>query len=62
MYPRKVKDVCSQEPRRLPSLQYTTLVLSGCSRNPTWAILSPIARRAYCAWRRLTQCTTPSSA
>jgi hypothetical protein len=34
----------------LPSLQYTTLVLSGCSRNPTWAILSPIARRSCERW------------
>jgi hypothetical protein len=30
--------VCSCEPRRLLSLQYTILVLAGCSRSPTSSI------------------------
>ena len=33
------------EPRLLPSLQYTILVLSGCSCSPTCPIRSPIAAR-----------------
>ena len=54
--------MCSYEPRRLPSLQYTIRVLSGCSRSPTSAILSAIAASTCRAWRSLTQCTTASSA
>jgi len=32
MYPRNVNEVCSCEPRRLPSLQYTILVLACAAR------------------------------
>jgi hypothetical protein len=62
VYPRKVNSVCSQSSRRLPSLQYTILVLAGCSRSPTSAILFAIAVTSILAWRLLTQCTTASSA
>ena len=37
-YPRNVNDVCSCEPRRLASLQYTIRVLSGCNASPVWRI------------------------
>ena len=44
VYPRNVNDVFSQSPsRRFLSLQYTILVLSGCSRSPTSAIRSSSA-------------------
>ena len=60
--PKNVNDVCSCEPRRLPSLQYTIRVLAGCSRNPTCSIRFPIAASTLRAWRSVTQCTTASSA
>src|ERR687897_804941 len=34
VYPRNVNVVCSYEPRRRESLQYTIFVLSGCRRSP----------------------------
>jgi hypothetical protein len=36
--PKNVNEVCSCEPRRVPSLQDTIRVLAGCSRNPTCSI------------------------
>lgn len=60
--PRNVNATCSYEPRRERSLQYTILVLSGCSRSPTSSILFPSAARTSWAWCSVTQCTTPSSA
>ena len=33
--PRNVNAVCSWAPVRLPSLQYTIFVLSGCNSSPT---------------------------
>ncbi len=60
--PRNVSDVCSAEPRRLLSLQYTILVLSWCSSSPTSAILSCGAARTLRAWYSLTQWITASSA
>lgn len=59
--PRKVNDVCSKSARRLPSLQYTIRVLSGCRRSPTSASLSAIAVASVRAWRSLTRWTTASS-
>src|SRR4029450_7567730 len=62
VYPRNVKDVVAYASRRLSSLQYTILVLSGCSRSPTCSILSVITRRTSAASRLLSQVTTASSA
>src|ERR1035437_493843 len=60
--PRNVNDVCSYEPRRLASLQYTILVLSGCNSSPTSAIRSCSAARTLRAWYSPTQWITASSA
>ena len=53
--------MCSYEPRRLPSLQYTILVLSGCSSSPTSR--HPLRERGQhlVGLASLTQCTTASS-
>src|SRR5665647_2221796 len=48
--PKNVNDSCSAEPRRLLSLQYTILVLTGCNANPTRTILAAIATRSRSAW------------
>jgi hypothetical protein len=49
-YPRNVNDVCSCEPRRLASWQYTIRVLSGCSASPTSLIRSWSAASTSRAW------------
>ena len=45
-------------PRRLSSLQYTILVLSGCSSSPTSTIRAAIAERSRSAWPCVAACTT----
>ena len=50
VYPRNVNAVCLCCPRVLSRLQYTILVLSRCSRNPTSTVLSPIALATMMAW------------
>ena len=59
--PRKSNDVCSAEPRRIASLQYTSRVLSGCRLRPTCFIRSSSAARIIRACFSERQCTTASS-
>src|SRR5664280_1876859 len=61
-YPQNVNVTCSYSWRRLLSLQYTILVLSGCSCSPISTSRRPIASRTCRAWRSVTQWTTTSSA
>jgi len=60
-YPGNVNDVCSCEPRRLASWQYTIRVLSGYSASPTSLIRSWSVASTARAWRSLTQWITASS-
>jgi hypothetical protein len=52
----------SQGPCRFPSLQYTILVFSGCSRRPHFPIRCSSAASTWRARSSLLQCTTASSA
>src|SRR6476469_6236955 len=62
VYPRNVNETHSNSRLRLLSPQYTILVLSGCSRNPTLYNRSANVAHTCRAWRSVTQCTTASSA
>jgi hypothetical protein len=50
VYPRNVNSVQGNSLRRLESWQYTSLVLSGCKRSPTSAILWSRAAQTRLAW------------
>ena len=56
--PKNVNDTCSKTPRRLLSLQYTILVLCGCSSSPTWRIRSCSAASTLPACARVMQWIT----
>src|SRR5271165_4865536 len=61
-YPRNVNEMQSYLRFRLLSPQYTILVLSGCSRSPTFSNRSASAADTCRALLSVTQCTTTSSA
>ena len=61
-YPRKENSVCSHEPVRFASLQYTIRVLRGCSLSPTCLMRSATAASTARACSRLLQQITTSSA